>query len=62
MDELLNVRDVANILGLKVSTIYKLSMSKKLPIVKINGSLRFRQDQIQAFIEKHSASPIETRT
>lgn len=55
---LLGPKQVADILGLKLSTVYKYSMSGKLPTVKFNGALRFREDQIQNFIERHTKPAI----
>lgn len=61
LPKLLNVQDVAEILGLKVSTIFKYSMAGKLPVVKINGALRFREDQIQAFIEENTRERVKVK-
>ena len=58
VDSLLDVKDVARILGLKVSTIYKYSMAGKLPMVKIHGNLRFREDQLEAYIKENSVDPV----
>ena len=54
-----SVREVAEILGLKLSTIYKMSMSNTLPVVKVAGSLRFRRDELSKFIEENSRKPIK---
>ncbi len=58
LNPLLKPLDVAEILGIKLSTVYKYSMSGRLPTVKINGSLRFRQDQLRDFINEHSSECI----
>ncbi len=58
---LLEPRDVAAILKIKLSTVYKYSMSGKLPATKLNGVLRFREDQIQALIEKHTKPVINPK-
>ena len=61
MQDLLDVHDVARILKLKVSTVYKYTMTGKLPTVRINGNLRFREDDLQAFVEERSVAPISVR-
>ena len=58
---LLRPEDVAAILQIKLSTVYKYSMSGKLPTVKIYGALRFREDQILTFIEQHTKPAIKPK-
>lgn len=59
---LLRPEDVAAILQIKLSTVYKYSMAGKLPAVKIYGALRFRENQIREFIEQHSKPVIKPNT
>lgn len=61
LGSLLRPKDVAAILQIKLSTVYKYSMAGKLPAVKIYGALRFREDQIQAFIEQHTKPVIKPK-
>ena len=50
---LLNRREVADMLGLSVPTIDKLTASGKIPIpIKIGRSVKWRPDQITDFINK----------
>jgi excisionase family DNA binding protein len=49
---LLTVSDVANILKAKPSTIYSWAEQKLIPSFKLNGLLRFDEDQIKAWIMK----------
>ncbi len=56
---LLTPRQAAEILGIKLSTLYKYSMSGKIPTVKILGNLRFRADALQEFIDANSRMPIK---
>ncbi len=53
-DMLLDVEQLARRWGLRTSTIYKFSMSGKIPVVKIMGSLRFKLSAIEEFEEKSS--------
>jgi excisionase family DNA binding protein len=41
MEKLLKPEEAAEALGLRLSTVYKFSMSGKLPATKIGGALRF---------------------
>jgi len=60
LSRLLTVEEVARILGCKKSTIYKYSSARKIPSVHINGFLRFREDQIKDFIERHTKPEIKS--
>ena len=57
---LLTPREAGEILRIKFSTVYKMSMSGILPTVKISGSLRFRREALSKFIEENSRKPIKT--
>ncbi|MBW8003106.1 MAG: helix-turn-helix domain-containing protein [Planctomycetes bacterium] len=59
LNPLLRPQQVAEILGVKLSTIYKYSMSGTLPSVKINGNLRFQEKQIQDFIQQHTKPAVK---
>ena len=61
MVKLLKVNEVSEILGLKVSTIYKYTMSRKLPFIKLGGSLRFDIEKIEEFIQENSKEPIQNQ-
>ena len=56
---LLTPREAAELLRIKLSTIYKMSMACTIPTVKIAGSLRFRSEEIEKFIEENSRKPIK---
>ena len=51
MNKLLTVTEVANLLQVKTSTVYKYSMCRKLPSLKICGLLRFHEEDLYEFIE-----------
>ncbi len=59
VQNLLTPRQAAEILGIKLSTLYKYSMSEKIPTVKILGNLRFRSDALQEFIDANTRQPIK---
>ena len=54
-NRLLRPQEAADLLGIKKSTLYKYSMQRLLPRVKLpSGALRFREDELQKLIEEHS--------
>ena len=53
MNSLLTAQEVSELLRYPVRTIYKFVRDKQLPAIKI-GSLRFRREDVQAFIDEHA--------
>lgn len=51
--KLLNMDEASNLLGIKVSTLYRLCMQKKVTVIKIGKLNRFRMSDLQDFINKH---------
>jgi excisionase family DNA binding protein len=49
--KLVTVKEVADYLSVKPSTIYGWAELRKIPSYKINGSLRFRMDEVKEHIE-----------
>lgn len=56
---LLNVREAAQYLGLKVDTVYKKSRLRELPSVKVGRSLRFDVKALERFVEQHTIKTID---
>ncbi len=52
-DMLLNVKQVANYLQLKPSTIYAWAQGEKIPAFKIGRTWRFRRSDLDAWLERH---------
>jgi excisionase family DNA binding protein len=50
VEKLMNAKDVAAVLKLSRSTVYKLVNSGKLPTIRIGGALRFSPSAIEAWI------------
>lgn len=50
-DGLLDMKQAANFLNVKVSTLYGMTMRREIPVVKIGKLNRFRMQDLQAFIE-----------
>lgn len=57
MKKLLSVSDTANLLNVKVSTLYAWVHRKKIPFVKTGGKLGFIEDQINDFIMSNNYIP-----
>jgi predicted DNA-binding transcriptional regulator AlpA len=62
--ELLTVKDIMLMLKMSKSKVYELTKERTLagdlrrhplPCVRIDGSVRFRRDQVEAWIEKLAA-------
>jgi excisionase family DNA binding protein len=52
---LMDVREVAEFLGLAVGTVYHLVSQKRIPFVRLSSRcLRFRPSQIEAWIQQKS--------
>ncbi len=51
-DEILTLKDVAKYLKLAEKTAYRLAAEGKLPGFKVGGSWRFKQTDIESWIQK----------
>ncbi len=51
MDKLLNVNQLADILGLKKITIYEWVRSNKIPFVKLGKRVLFQPSDVEEFIK-----------
>jgi len=52
--ELLTVRQAAQLMSLSQDTIYSWAASRKLPTVRLGRALRFRRDDIEKLISNRS--------
>ena len=52
-DVLLNVKQVAEYLQLKESTIYSWAQDGKIPAIKIGRTWRFRRTDLDSWLERH---------
>lgn len=50
MEKLIGIDEVAEILSVKVGTLYSWVWQQRIPHLKVNGALRFRTSEIEAFI------------
>lgn len=54
MKKLLNAKEVAEILGVEISTIYDWVYRKKIEHIKIGKLLRFNPETLQDYINNHT--------
>ena len=57
-DEILTIREVAELLKINEKTAYKLAADDKLPGFRVGGSWRFKRSTIEAWIDAQSASKV----
>ena len=63
MEALMRARDVANLMNLRVSSIYAMCDRNLIPHVRFTEGrkralIRFKADEIQAFIENRRKHPV----
>lgn len=51
---LLTIDDVAGLLKISKSTLYRWVNKREIPFVKLGGKLRFNEDEIKTFILQNS--------
>ena len=56
---LLNPREAAEYLGLKVDTVYRKARLRELPSVKVGRSLRFDLRTLERYVEQHTIKTID---
>ena len=53
MEKLLTIDQVSELLQVQKNTIYSWTFTRKIPFVKINGALRFKEKAISNWIDEH---------
>ena len=61
MPNLLTIDEAAELLRLTRSTLYKYTMSKRIPYVRLNGVLRFDADRLSRWVTERSVEPLVGR-
>ena len=59
--DILTMREVADYLRITEKTAYRLASEGKLPGFKVGGSWRFRQSEIDAWIETQRSTALVTQ-
>ena len=57
--ELLTIPEVAELLKVSVSTIRLLQQQRKLPFIKVGGSVRFERSDVLSYLEKRRVRSID---
>ena len=57
MTDVMTVREVAEYLKVKDSTIYRLVANREIPGFKVGGSWRFRKTEIDQWTESNAVGP-----
>ncbi len=60
MENLLKPQKVAEILSVKITTIYSWAKSGKIPSVKLNGAVRFDSREVEEWVRSNKIKPMET--
>lgn len=55
--EFLNVTQAAVLLNVSVDTIYRWTMRKQVPFYKVGKLVRFRRDELLAYIDSMRITP-----
>ncbi len=59
LERLLTVQEISSLLGVKKSYVYYLTHQKKIPHMKINGHLRFRQSDIDEWLQSQEVHIVD---
>jgi len=60
MEQLLTVKEAADILNISRATIYLIMAESKLPYVKVRGGRRIRKEDLEMYIQKNTSKPVKT--
>jgi excisionase family DNA binding protein len=60
-DDILTIREVAELLKINEKTAYKLAAEDKIPGFRVGGSWRFKRSAIEAWIDAQSAPKVRMR-
>lgn len=55
---LINVQEVAQLLNMAVTTVYKMVSQRRIPFVKIGGALKFDPTQVERWIQDQTVMPV----
>ncbi len=60
-DEILTLKEVAQLLKVAEKTVYTMSQKKELPAFKVRGQWRFRRDDIGRWIDEQQVKKSRRR-
>jgi excisionase family DNA binding protein len=56
---LITISELSKKIGKSPSTLYKLTMRKEIPYIKLGGAVRFDEQRIDAWILSHAVEPVK---
>ena len=60
MTQLLTIDEAINLLQISKPTMYRLTSQKRIPFVKVGGSVRFSEARLTEWLEKLTIVPGES--
>ena len=57
-ESFLNVKDVAALLGVSPATVYRMTLGRKIPFLKVGGQIRFRRLSLDAWARQREKPPL----
>ena len=61
MEKLINIEEASDILGLKITTLYKYTCSRRIPYVKLGNRVLFDINKLKAWVQSNSFDPINDK-
>jgi len=61
LERLLTVPEVAALLQLTTKGVYSLVEGRRIPFIRISNRVRFRQAELERWLEAQTVAPIERR-
>lgn len=62
MEPLMSAKEVARLLHISVNTVYRLKdQLGGLPAYRVSGRIRFKLDDVEAYLEKRTIEPVAPR-
>ena len=59
LESMITVNEVATMLGVSVNTVHRLkSKPDGLPAYKVGGCVRFRRDEVEAYVKRQAVKPV----
>lgn len=56
---LLSIQEASTMLGISVSTLYRLTSRRRIPFCKIGSRVVFQPAQLEDWIQEQSIQPVE---
>jgi hypothetical protein len=62
MENLVDTKRAAELLGLRESTVRKYTCLRLIPFLKLNAAVRFRPSELESWVEAHRVPAIDKHT